>query len=223
VLGDSGAGKSTALRALIAEYMVRSPGLVVVVDDKGPVQRFGGQARRDIGDLVAHPLEGPPAPRVLVLRGDAFAGYKVDREEVCAYCWRVVGRRQPCLEVFDELKEAAAFGQWKSGAEWLPRAFGQGREVGLSTLWGTQDTQEVPAEAFNQSSCLFVFRIAGNGLRLLGQRGYLEGDNVERTILSLPGDDVPPAQRGAFVLLRRGRAWDGIVYRFDVEERRAAA
>lgn len=212
VLGDSGAGKSTAERALIDEWLRRSPGVAIVIDDKGPKQRFEGQARRDITDLKRHPID-KDGRRVIVLRGDAFDGYKVDREEVAAFSWKIIGRRQTCLVVHDELKEAASGGQWKSGSLWLPRSFSQGREVGLSQLWGTQDTQEVPAEAFNQSSSLLCFKIAGNGLRLLRARDYIS-DGVDEVILSLPGDDVPPAERGAFVLLRRGKPWNGKVYRF---------
>jgi hypothetical protein len=220
VLGDSGVGKSTAERALIKEWRKRSPGIVIVVDDKGPKQRFEGQPRRDIADLRAHPLD-PEGPHVVVLRGDAFAGYKVDREEVAAFAWKLIGRRQRVLVVFDELKEACAGGQWKGGAQWLPRCFSQGREVGLSVLWGTQDTQEVPAEAFNQSGRILTFKLAGNGLRLLGARNYLitsppvEPETLEQTIASLPGEDDPPDERGIFVLLRRGRPWNCRRYRFE--------
>lgn len=216
ILGDSGAGKSTAEKELIRDWLRRTPGPAIVIDDKGPKQRFEGQARRDIADLRQHPIErGPEASRVIVLRGDCFAGYKVDREEVAAFSWKVIARRQQCLVVHDELKEAASGGQWKSGSIWLPRSFSQGREVGLSQLWGTQDTQEVPAEAFNQSSSLLCFKIAGNGLRLLRQRDYI-ADGVDEVISKLPGDDVPPAERGAFVLLRRGKPWNGKIYRFAV-------
>ena len=48
---------------------------------------------------------------------------------------------------------------------------------------------------------------------LLRRRDYLGGD-VERVIPALPGDDLPPEQRGEFVLLRRGRPWDGRIYKF---------
>jgi hypothetical protein len=216
ILGDSGAGKSTAEKELIREWVRRVPGPAIVIDDKGPKQRFEGQARRDIADLRQNPIDrGPEASRVIVLRGDCFAGYKVDREEVAAFSWKVIARRQQCLVVHDELKEAAAGGQWKSGSIWLPRSFSQGREVGLSQLWGTQDTQEVPAEAFNQSSSLLCFKIAGNGLRLLERRDYISG-GVDEVISRLPGDEVPPAERGAFVLLRRGKPWNGKTYRFAV-------
>jgi hypothetical protein len=215
ILGDSGVGKSTAERELIREWTKRSPGVVIVLDDKGPRQRFDGRPFRDLaamrGEIHVKPLE--PTDRVLVFRGDCFAGYKVDREEIASYSWKLIGRRQPCLVVHDELKEACAGGQWKSGSLWLPRSFSQGREVGLSQLWGTQDTQEVPAEAFNQSSSLLCFKIAGNGLRLLRSRDYISG-GVDDVIARLPGDDVEPAARGAFVLLRRGKPWNGKTYRF---------
>jgi hypothetical protein len=55
----------------------------------------------------------------------------------------------------------------------------------------------------------------GNPIRLLKARGYLEpSGTVENVIPSLPGDELPPEQRGYFVLLRRGRPWDQRIYRF---------
>jgi hypothetical protein len=133
---------------------------------------------------------------------------------VAALQWQLAQRARPSLCVYDELDRAANAGQWKAGAEsQIGWAFGKGRSVGAASLWGTQETQAVPREAFNQSSCLLVFRMMGNPVRLLKERGYCEG-GVDAVIPRLPGDELPPAQRGYFVLLRRGRPWDRRVYRF---------
>ena len=64
------------------------------------------------------------------------------------------------------------------------------------------------------SSSLLVFKLGGNGLRLLDRRGYLTPD-AETAIAALPGDEVPPAERGYFVHLRRGKPWSGKRSRFD--------
>jgi hypothetical protein len=55
--------------------------------------------------------------------------------------------------------------------------------------------------------------MVGNPLRLLKERGYLEG-GVGDVIPSLPGDELPRNQRGYFVLLLRGRPWNQRIYRF---------
>ena len=66
--------------------------------------------------------------------------------------------------------------------------------------------EAVPREVFNQSTHILVFRCAGNPVRLLKDRNYCVG-GVEKIIPQLPGDELPPKQRGYFVLLERGRPW----------------
>lgn len=216
LIGDTGVGKSVAARALVREYAKRQQGPIFIVEDKGPATKWEGQARIDRDDLRMNPID-PQGSRIVLFRGEAIRGYKVDREEVCDLGWRVVGRRLPVLVGYDELKEAASFGQWKAGGRSrIPAQFGQGREVGYSTLWGTQEPAEVPAEAINQSSCVFCWRLDAAPLRLLRKRGQID-DELADVIRALPGMDVPPEERGDCVLLRRGRPWDRVIYRFDAE------
>ncbi len=212
VLGDSGTGKTEAERHLVAEYTRRVPGVAIVIDDKEIRPRFAGQYRRDTSEIAA---DKPIAePRVLVLRGEARTGVQVDQESVARLAWAMAGRRRPVLVVYDELSRSAKKGEWKRGVEKLPTSFGQGRAVGISSIWGTQSPQEVPLEAFEQASIIICFRLDGRGLNLLRFRNYVQTDELEAKIRSLPGDDLPPDQRGEFVLLRRGRPWDGYSYRF---------
>ena len=137
----------------------------------------------------------------------------MDAESVAEFAWQLAARRRPCLVVYDELGRAAHDGEWLPGVRKIPAAFGQGRSVGIASLWSTQSPQDAPRAAFEQSSAVLCFRMAGMGLALLRRRDYLSGD-VEAAIESLPGDDVAPADRGVFVLLRRGRPWDGKRYKF---------
>ena len=52
------------------------------------------------------------------------------------------------------------------------------------------------------------------GLAKLKERGYLDGGAGEvLPMLHGPPDD-PPDTRGDFLLLRRGRPWDGKIYKF---------
>lgn len=216
ILGDSGCGKTEAMRRIVKEYLARMPGSpVLIVDDKEARAQFPGQERRDKLDFVRKPPKAEP--RVVVFRGDRFerATGEVDPEDIAEIQWGMAQRGRPSMVVYDELDKAANMGMWKKGDSSTVRwAFIKGRSSGATTLWGTQETQAVPREAFNQSSCIICFRLVGNPLRLLRERGYLEGGDVASVISGLPGDELPPNKRGYFVLLRRGRPWDGKVYRF---------
>jgi energy-coupling factor transporter ATP-binding protein EcfA2 len=219
ILGDSGCGKTEAQRRLIAGYLKRSPGCVLIVDDKENKPQFDGQCRRDRADLIAHPVT--PEPRVIVFRGDRFDREtgEVDPEEIAEIQWRMAQDGHPSLVVYDELDKACNGGQWRVGDKksailWALR---RGRSSGAATLWGTQETQSVPAAAFNQSSSIFCFRLVGAPLRLLDARGYLEGGQVADVIPTLPGDELDKAKRGYFVHLRRGRPWDGKIYRYGAK------
>lgn len=214
-LGDTRCGKTEAMRRVIAAYLRASPGVVIIADDKDPRRaQFRGQERRDRDDLVARPVD-PAGPRVLILRGDPMnVRGGLDPEDVARLQWDLVRKSRPSIGVYDELDRGASFGQWKAGKDSLIGwTFGKGSGVQAGALWGSQETEAVPREAFNQSTHIFCFRCAGNPVRLLKSRDYCVG-GVDAIIPSLPGDELPPAQRGYFVLLRRGRPWDQKVYRF---------
>jgi hypothetical protein len=216
VLGDSGTGKTFAVRKLIAIYLQRSPGLPLIIDTKKPDPQFAGQIRRNPDELEKLPVD-EKGIRSVVFRGDQSTFERtLDPEVVARYAWKMSRTRWPCVIVYDELKNAANNGQWKAGKESaIAWAFTQGRDVGVASIWGTQETEFVPPEAFNQSSCLLVFRLAGNPIRLLKARNYLVGDgNLEKVIPTLKGEPLPPKERGTFVLLRRGQPWDGKIYKF---------
>lgn len=216
-VGDTRCGKTEAMKRLIGEYMRRSPGPVLIADNKEARPQFEGQCRRDKEDVQKNPPD--PEPRVVILRGDrstvdvdAF-----DPEEVAELQHELAMKHgMPSLGVIDELDRACRGGRFKreksSSIKW---AFKQGGSNRVSVLWGTQETQDIPAEIFNQSSMLLVFRMQGAPLRLLKERGYLEPKGtVENVIPTLPGEELPREERGYFVALRRGRTWDGKVWRF---------
>jgi hypothetical protein len=217
VLGDSRCGKTEAQRRLITGYLKRSPGYVYVIDTKEALPQFEGQCRRDREDVQKNPPD-PEGPRPIIFRGDRTdRSGEVDPETIADMQWAHAQKREPCLVVYDELDLACNHGQWRRGDKrsTILWAFRRGGSSGAASLWGTQETQEVPAAAFNQSSVLLVFRMTGAPLRLLGERQYLEPrGSVEKVIPTLPGDELPPAQRGYFVMLRRGRPWDGKTYRY---------
>jgi energy-coupling factor transporter ATP-binding protein EcfA2 len=217
VLGDTGCGKTTLILELVQAYLRRSPGSVLVIDDKELSTRFEGQQRRDVDDLRAHPIDWQLG-RTVVFRGDVARGARVDLEEVAALAWARVGKARKTLVVYDELiagrEELCKNSQWRAGVTYVPRSFTMGRSPGVADIWGAQAPQDVPNEVFNQSSAIFTFRLAGTGLQRLKERDYLAGGAGD-VIPRLAGPPRPPAERGEFVLLRRGQPWNGHVYKFQ--------
>lgn len=220
VLGDTGTGKTTAMRELVAAYLRASPGWALVVDDKERRARYPGQERRDVADLVARPVD-PAGQRVVVFRGDVGAGVDADPEEVAELAWRRAGKGLASLVVHDELvagrEDVTKNRQWRKGIVWLPKSFTKGRAVGLADVWGAQSPQEVPIDPFEQSNAILCFRLSGLGLAKLAERNYLAGGAAD-VVPRLPGMDVEPSRRGDFLLLRRGQPWDRLVYRFGVHQ-----
>ena len=204
-LGDTGTGKTTALRHFIRLYLEKSPGSVLIVDDKEMVARFDGQDRTDVEDLRAHPIDWHEG-RVIVFRGDPGRGVRVDLEEVAELAWARIQHGRKTLCVFDELvagrEELTKNAQWRAGVTWVPRNFTMGRSPGIGDFWGAQSPQLVPLDPFEQSSAIVCFRLAGLGLQRLKERDYLAGGAFE-VIPRLHGPPLPPAERGDFVVLRR--------------------
>lgn len=190
--------------------------MVIVIDFKGegrfdrlPVAHPPA-VRVSPADYAAHP---DPNARVIVFRGDLFRGETASPEQIARFQWALAERRWPSLLVNDELTAATTHGQWKPRTKWLPQAFVTGRTKGVGQLWGSTSPLEIPAEPFEESHCILVFKLAGLGLRVLKRRNYLQGIDPS-VIEGLAGMPLPPEQRGEFVLLRRGVRWDGKIYKF---------
>ena len=154
LLGDTGTGKTTAAVKLLELYLVKSPGSVFVIDDKGMSPRYEGQYRRDRQDLQQNPIDYKLG-RVTVFRGDAKKGLLVDVEEVAEVAWVRAGRGRKTLMLVDEMisgrEELSKNNQWRRGVTWYPRGFTGGREPGVGDLWGAQSPQLIPIEPFEES------------------------------------------------------------------------
>ena len=209
-VGDTGTGKSRAMRAVVDGWLARNPGVVLALDKAG-ASGFVGQRRATVADLALEPMA--PEPRAVVFVGDIAAGVDPDPEAVAALAWSLRPRHVGSLVVVDELKWAARGGWWRKGVRWLPQTCGEGRKHGVGILWGSQSPQDAPREAIEEAGVVVVFRLAGLGVRCLAERNYLVG-MPDGTLEALPGEESPPDDRGRCVILRRGRPWDGRFFRF---------
>jgi len=209
-VGDTGTGKSRAMRAVVAGWLARDPGVVLACDKAG-ASGLPGQRRVSVSDLALNPMAAEP--RAVVFVGDLAAGVDPDAEAVAAFGWQLRARHVGSLIVVDELKWAARGGWWRKGVSWLPQTCSEGRKHGVGILWGSQSPQDAPREAIEEAGVIVVFRMAGLGVRCLEDRNYLVG-MPEGTLEALPGEESPPVDRGRCVILRRGRPWDGRFYRF---------
>ena len=220
LLGDSRCGKSHITRQLIAGYLRAAPdGVVFVCDDKDPARpQFQGQYYRDPDELEQPGREPAPEPRVVVFRGRGDEimddrGSAQLYESTARLQWKLARKRRRSLAVYDELDRAATGGQWIENPSAIGWSYGKGGSVGVGSIAGTQETEAVPRQPFNQATAVICVRMMGNPVRLLKQRGYCEG-GVDKVLPRLPGTELPPAQRGYFVVLQRGRPWDQRVYRY---------
>lgn len=208
-VGDTGTGKSRLMRAVVAGWLARDPG-VALVCDRGGASGFAGQRRASLSDLRLQPMA--PEPRAIVFVGDLASGLDPDAEAIARFAWQLRASRTGALVVVDELKWAARGGWWRRGVSFLPQTCSEGRKHGIGILWGSQSPQDAPREAIEEAGTIVVFRLAGLGVRCLRDRNYLAG-MPDGTLEALPGEEAPPEKRGACVVLRRGQPWDGRLYR----------
>jgi hypothetical protein len=207
-VGPTGSGKSYALRALVADAEESVDLVYVCADKPGEGAEWNGQERIDLADCRARPLvrRVDGGSRVVVLSGDPFARRDVSPDAVAADAWRLAAppERFRSIVVVDELRRAAAGQRWREPDGDLPRAFTEGRSVGISVMWGCQSPQDVPREALGQSD-LLLFRLEGREGEYLRRYRLIDDD------LSAVVSNLPPR---AFVVRRLGVGWDGRTYRF---------
>lgn len=217
VIGDSGTGKTHLSRVVVAAYLDRCDGLAVVADTDDS-NDYPGEARATVLSLRRSPLSEDC--RCVVITGNGYDDQPADAE-ACAQLVKDLGRqtvpgtnrRLPALLVVDELTQRACReGQWQKGVVVIPWLAREGRRYGRSLLLQTQSPQDCARAAIEQAQIVCAFRLAGLGARCLWDRGYLDKES-EAALLALPGPESDPGERGGFLCLRRGRPWDGKVYR----------
>jgi len=188
-LGVTGMGKSYALRALGAAAAARVD-ILYVLDDTDDSPRWGGQRRIDLDDCAAKPLvsRAEGGSHIVVLTGEPFSRRVPNPEAVAVDAWALAQRGATCAIVIDELRRATDTPkQWSVPGGDLPRAFSEGRKVGISVLAATNFPQEVPRESLG-SSHLVIFRLGGGESSYLRQRRWVDWDMADEI------DKLPPRE-----------------------------
>jgi hypothetical protein len=212
LVGGTGSGKTVAAEAIARAYLSVSPGALIVVDNKA-AGRFDRLPGAQVFESVSA-FRPAPGSRVWIFKPRLWEGGEIDPREIAELQWKMVGRRVRSMVVNDELvPHAVNGGQWIGGQRSpVARAFIQGREHGLSQLWGTTALQDVPGNAADLSE-LWVFQSHGLAARILARRNFLIGA-PPGLLEGLAGYPLPPAQRGEFVRLFSGRPWNRTIYKF---------
>jgi hypothetical protein len=209
-LGDSRQGKTYAARALV-EWALETGAvdLAVVLDDKLPTPQYPGTYRANVAALkAALPAPEEDASR-LVFRGHTMrTGERCTSSEIAGWALERAMERTRVLVVVDELRRAAspAGREWADRPSETARLFVEGGGLGTSIMWTTQTPQRIPAEAFDQSETLGLFRIDGRGISYLDDLLLLDRELVRV---------LPRLEKGVFVLWRKGEPWDRKTYRVD--------
>jgi len=201
-LGDTGTGKTVAMRALV-EY----PGQLVVIHDDSKARPEYPSVRyfKTPDELRAMPADEVAELHAAAFRGDVYAGVVCEVDDVAALALQAARAHVPCRLVVDEWERAMSDGGRKMEAPNLRTCLTTGRSMALSVAGGAQIPQRVGDVVLNSASSVGLFRVGPAGLNYLDERLYFD-----RRMLAV----VPGLQVGDFVLHRPGFPWDGVVYRF---------
>lgn len=203
-LGDTGTGKTVAMRALV-DY----PGQLVLIHDDSKARPEYPHVRyfHAPAQLLAAPADEVQELNAVAFRGDPYAGVVCEVEDVAALALQAARAHIPTRLVVDEWERAMSDGGRKMEAPSLRTCLTTGRSMALSVAGGAQIPQRVGDVVINSASSVGLFRLGPGGLNYLDERLYFD-----RRML----DVVVGLQVGDFVVHRPGFPWDGCVYRFKV-------
>jgi hypothetical protein len=152
-------------------------------------------------------------PPAVSFRGDPIADIECPVEDVADLSLKLArkgrmvdGKRvnHPHVLWLDELSEALTPGgkAWQSKSAF--KAFSQGRKMGVSVVWTTQNPRRC-LDALTQSSMVAMFRLSG------GDRNYLRGEAHELDAEMC--EVLPDLPNHHYVVYRKAQRWDGEIYK----------
>lgn len=208
VVGPTGTGKTTLIRALMPKRYAAG-GAVVVLATKSRDDNLAAWARHDRLTIVDDWPPRPPRPwrppRPIVLPDGRELDWryrimlwprpvdvplnqmddeqaKVLRDAITDCFWQGGW----CI-VAEELRELSALGLDRE----LVKVWTQGRSAGLSLIGGAQRPRHIPLEAYSQASHLFLFGDSDTAnLRRLEEIGGMNSQRLAELVRTLPKHDV---------------------------------
>lgn len=203
VLGESGAGKTSAIKLFLAQPF---DGITLIHDEKaGPPQFEGFRVER--ASLSGVPNEA----HTVVFRGDPFKSTRVDVDSVAKLALKLARYKVPVRLVIDELDRAVSPGGKALTSEAVRECITQGRAMGLCVLWSTQLPQRAPVEMLDNASALVIGRCGPRAANYLEERCYMTNDVVS-AIMNLRAHYEDNRTVGELCVWRNGKKWNGVVY-----------
>jgi hypothetical protein len=214
-LGDSGMGKTTFTRALIA-YLKSRVDVILTVDTKNKwhPEYIDPNFRVNPMHLKSYPLYGKEKEnRHISFRGICYSDealkqmQEVRPDDVASMAWDLV-RLKPIQVVMnlDELGHAIRPNSQVWDGKYIAKAYREGRAVGLSVIAGTQMPQILPREAFALSDTICVFRMTSREAQYLVDYKCIDANEV---------DKVANLKVGEFVFLQKSVPNDGEIYKLE--------
>lgn len=211
VIGESGGGKTSLLRALLDAMPF--DGLTLIHDEKpGKATQYAGLRspyvqtdrvglghlhRRDVGTVI--------------FRGDPMRGTVTTAHDVALLAVELGRKQVPVRLVIDELDSATTDGGMRLASTAVRFCLTQGRAVNISVLCSTQLPVRMPSEVIDNLTVLVATRCGPRSLQYLRNRAFFDDAVVEALgRLRAHYEDGAP---GELVVLRAGRDWDGRVLR----------
>ena len=203
-LGAPGYGKTHHIRELIKQLIAWNVvDLVVTHDVKGATAEFEGTEVAYVGDIRGQ-IAAIENTRHVVLRGDPQRDQPCAAEDAATHAKQLARDGLRVVLNVAELDECLSEGGRSFEAPSVRWFSSQGRKLGASLTWTTQQPKRTPDEIFDQSTSISYFHLDARSSNYLGNTLMLDDRMVEI---------LPRLAHGEYVLGIPGAEWNGHVYR----------
>jgi len=203
ILGESGAGKTSAIKHFLA---IPFDGVTLIHDEKAGNPQFDGYTVQ-----YANIASVPDNVDTVVFRGDPYNRTTVEVNSVALLALKLARLRIPVRLVIDELDRAVTDGGRALNSPAVRECITQGRAMKLCVLWSTQLPQRAPVEMLDNASAIVLGRCGPRAVNYLDQRCFFTDDETA-SIKGLKTHYEDNRTVGELVVHRNGKPWDGRVY-----------
>ena len=198
-LGNTGSGKTTAIRKLLYDF--KGDCLTLIHDDSKRWPQYASDGKE--GGVYQTLKMAPDSASVITVRGNPLKGELVEPEELAQAAIKIGMAGIPVRFVIDELDRACSPGGRVLLGTHVRTCLVRGRALQLSVIWSTQAPQRAPLEFVDQSTTIGLCQLGPRALNYLSDRLFFDKDLLEI---------VPKLKVGEFVLYEQGKDWDRKIY-----------